>query len=523
MVNFFTHIKEVQRLSKEFGKNVRGGPPETEKFDMLRPPVRPKAHLMPIAWSLSYFNKWTRREKMHRIGMDGLKPPYILLCNHNAFFDFSIMISAIHSSRAFYTASVDGFIGREELMRGVGVIPKRKYTMDVGHVRKARRILDGGGIFVIYAEARYSLCGSTEMIPGSIGQLAKRMGVPVVTLCCHGHHLLDPFWSDHKLRRVKGMETFMTRIYTAQELEAATAQEVNEKIRAHLQYDDFRWQSKNRVKIDRPNRAQGLHKPLYQCPKCMAEYKMDSRGAQLFCGACGKAWTLSEYGELSADGGETEFAFPTDWYQWEREQVRREVRAGDYRFDCQVDVNDLPNAKGFVHMGRGRLMHDLDGFRLTGARDYDSEPFSMSIPAASQPAVHVEYDYCFGNSRDCVDLNTLEDTWYCFPEGQDFSVTKLSLATEEIYEYLWEQRREIKVEDLIAVLGTYSDEVKGIGPDCVLATELGLNSVELFDFFCEIEERFGISIPDQMLPGLATARDIAQYILDRTGDMGYTT
>jgi len=500
-------------LSKEIGKNVRGGPPETEKFDMLRPPAKPKAYLMPIAWGLSYFNKWTRREKLHRIGMEGLKPPYILLCNHNAFFDFSSMVSAIHSRRAFYTASVDGFIGREELMRGVGVIPKRKYTMDISHVRKARRILDGGGIFVIYAEARYSLCGMSEMIPDSIGQLAKRMGVPVVTLNCRGHHLLDPFWGDHKLRKVKGLETTMTRIYTAQELEAATVEEINARIRAHLQYDDFRWQSENRVKIDSPSRAEGLHKPLYQCPHCMKEYKMNSRGTQVFCEACGKSWTLSEYGGLSADSGETEFAFPTDWYKWEREQVRGEVRAGSYRFDCAVDVNDLPNAKGFVHMGRGSLVHDLDGFRLTGVRDYDGAPFRMDIPAAGQQAVHVEYRYCYGNWRDCVDLNTLEDTWYCFPEGQDFSVTKLSLATEEIYGLLRERRGETVMEDLKATLGAYSGETKGIRPDSVLVTDLGLNSVELFDLICEMERRFGAAVPDRALQELVTVRDVAAHFL----------
>jgi len=32
-----------------------------------------------------------------------------------------------------------------------------------------------------------------------------------------------------------------------------------------------------------------------------------------------------------------------------------------------------------------------------------------------------------------VDLNNNDDTFYLFPEGDDFSVTKLSLATEELY------------------------------------------------------------------------------------------
>ena len=32
-----------------------------------------------------------------------------------------------------------------------------------------------------------------------------------------------------------------------------------------------------------------------------------------------------------------------------------------------------------------------------------------------------------------MDLNTLEDTWYIYPHGRDFAVTKMALATEELY------------------------------------------------------------------------------------------
>ena len=500
-------------MSKEFGKYVRGGPPATEKFDMNMPPIKPKRYLMPIAWAGAFLDKWRRGVKLRRVNMEGLKAPYILVCNHNAFFDFSIMIAAHRSRKAHVHASVDGFIARETIMRKIGLVPKRKYTADAHVIRQCRDILAGGGIYVIYAEARYSLCGTLESFPASVGQLAKRMGVPVVTLKCLGHHLLDPYWGNHKLRPVKGLETFMTQVLTADEVKAATADEINEGIRDSLQYDDFRWQSENRVKIDRADRAEGLHKPLYQCPKCMVEYDMNSKGAKVFCEACGKSWTLSEYGELSADEGETEFAFPTDWYKWEREQVRREVRAGKYKFDCAVDVNDLPNAEGFIHMGRGRLVHDLEGFRLEGTRDWDGALFRMAVPAASTASVHVEYSYRFGLARDCIDLNTLEDTWYCFPEGQPFSVTKVSLATEEIFEYLREQDQTASAVRLVEVLdGFLRGEVPGVGLDCALGADLGLMSMELFDLVCAIEARFGVAIPDGMLTKRTTVGDLAAYL-----------
>jgi len=429
-------------MSKEFGKYVRGGPPAAEKFDMIRPPIKQRLYLLPLVWAGSYVMKWLHLGWLKKVNMRGVKPPYLLICNHNAFYDFYIMSAAIAPRRGYFPAAVDDFIGREAVLRQLGAIPKRKFTADIGLVRQCKRLLEEGSIVGLYAEARYSLCGVTELIPDAVGQLAKHMNVPVVTLKVSGHHIYNPFWGDNHRRWVLTMDAVMTQIFTPEQIKAATPDEINAKIREYLYNDDFRWQSENRIRITYKKRAEGLHKVLYQCPHCKTEYMMGSQGARVFCKSCLKSWVLNEYGELCAESGETEFQFPTDWYHWEREQVRKEIRSGSYSFDCQVDVNDLPNSKGFVHMGRGRLIHDLKGFRLTGVRDYDGEAFSMTLPAASTIAVHVEYNYRFGNKRDCIDLNTMDDTWYVFPEGQAFSVTKISLATEEMFKYLQEQRHE---------------------------------------------------------------------------------
>lgn len=57
----------------------------------------------------------------------------------------------------------------------------------------------------------------------------------------------------------------------------------------------------------------------------------------------------------------------------------------------------------------------------------------LELPVPSLYSVHIEYEY-LGKFGDCVDLNTLEDTWYTYPEtDQEFAVTKMALATEELY------------------------------------------------------------------------------------------
>jgi hypothetical protein len=157
---------------------------------------------------------------------------------------------------------------------------------------------------------------------------------------------------------------------------------------------------------------------------------MASEGIQLVCTACGKRWIMDETGSLSADAGETEFSHIPDWYEWERANVRREVEQGAYHCACPVHVESLPNADGYIHLGDGTMTHDAEGFLVHVSGPYGT--FEMKKPVQSLYSCHVEYNY-LGKYGDCVDLNTLEDTWYCYPYGCDFSVTKVSLATEELY------------------------------------------------------------------------------------------
>ena len=402
-----------------------------ERFDMAKAPVRTRWYLHPITLLLSIPTVMLHRNKLKKIGMKGIKPPYVLLCNHNAFMDFKVATKAIFPHRANYVVAIDGFIGREWLLRNVGCICKRKFTNDVMLIRQLKRTIDNGDIAVIYPEARYSLCGTTAILPESLGKMCRLLGVPVVSLICHGHHVNAPFWNTRN-RGVAPTEAEMTLLFTAEQLKSTPVAEINRKIVEAFQYDDFAWQKEKGIKIDYPKRAEGLEKVLYQCPACGKEYGMRSRGAQLSCSHCGKVWDMTELGELKAVEGKTEFSHIPDWYEWERANVRAEVDAGKYDSgELQVDVWTLPNAVKFQHLGEGTLRHDMNGFSVKGT-DVDGDPFGNDWPVPALYSCHIEYDY-LGRYGDCVDLNTLEDTWYIYPKGNEFSVTKFALATEELW------------------------------------------------------------------------------------------
>ena len=126
-------------------------------FNMTADPIRSKWYLRPIARLISTPALWSHRTKITHIGVEGLKPPYILLCNHNSFFDFMVAMKVIFPNRANYIVAVDGFVGfpgLKWLMLHLGCIAKRKFTNDISLVRQLRKIVDNGDIVCFYPEAR---------------------------------------------------------------------------------------------------------------------------------------------------------------------------------------------------------------------------------------------------------------------------------------------------------------------------------------------------------------------------------
>jgi len=401
---------------------------EFKRFDMTKPPRRQRLRL--LVWVLSFPDVKKQKSILTKINMDGIKPPYLLLVNHNAFLDFKVATKATFPYRCNNVVAIDGFILGEQLLRTAGCICKRKFTKDLTVVKHLKRVVDNGDIAVLYPEARYSLCGTNAVLPDSIGKLAKLLKVPIVTIINHGHHINSPYWN--LAERGNRVESTMKCLVRAEDIKKKTVDEINAAIQEEFTYDDYKWQWENKIKVDYPKRAEGLHKVLYQCPKCKTEYKMTSKDSKLICTHCNKSWTMGEYGRLSGDDGVTEFHHIPDWYEWERANVRAEIERGEYSIACDARVDSLPNAKKFIDLGKAKLTHNMQGFSVEG--EYNGEPYTMEKSVASLYSCHIEYEY-LGKHGDCIDLNTKNDTYYIYPESCDFSVTKIALATEELYKH----------------------------------------------------------------------------------------
>ncbi|NCC55136.1 MAG: hypothetical protein EOM11_06600 [Erysipelotrichia bacterium] len=408
---------------------------QIKRFDMDKRPVKEKFFLTPLAYLLSFPDVWKRKLKINKVNMENIPTPYLLLCTHHAFIDFKVTTASIYPKRANYIVAIDGFIKREKLLRNVGAICKRKFTNDTKLFRQIKYSLENlKNIVAVYPEARYSLIGTTAILPDSLAKMCKVLKHPVVVLNMHGNYLTQPVWN-LKMRKVP-LTADMTQIITKEEILTLSVDEINKRIHDAFQYDEYKWQKDNQIKITEEYRAEKIHKVLYQCPSCLTEHEMDSKGHTITCNHCKKTYDMDEYGELHAVSGKTEFSHIPDWYEFEREQVRKEILAGKYYFEDEVMIESLPNAKGYIPLGKGKLIHNENGFILTG--DELGKPLELLKEPLSLYSLHIEYDYM--GKGDCIDLSTLDDTYYIYPINKKNVVTKLHFAVEELY--------KIKKEDL---------------------------------------------------------------------------
>ena len=404
-------------------------------------PRKPLPIVTFLMWLLSKISLAGIKYKIEKIDMEGIKPPYLLLSNHMYFVDFNLCALATFPHPVNNVATIDGYYRRPLIMELLGCICKRKFTNDLSLIKAIRYCLkEYGDIVCMYPEARYSPIGTTAVLPDSLGKMIKMFKVPVVALVHHGNYLHTPFW-DHAHARKVPLYTTMTGILTAEQIEQASVEEINETIRKALYYDEYEWQKSQEIKITEPARAKNLHKVLYQCPECQTEAMMESDGSVIWCNHCKAKWQMDEFGELHMEDGVTKFSHIPDWFEWERSEVRKQLEEGTYRFEDWVDVYSLPHAKSFIHLGNAKLIHDHEGLKLEGA--YRGKPYCITRSAKSMYGLHIEYDYVYVKPYDCIDISTENDSYYCYPTKENV-VTKVSFAVEELYKIYEEQRKENK-------------------------------------------------------------------------------
>ncbi|MCM1299586.1 MAG: hypothetical protein NC228_08495, partial [[Eubacterium] siraeum] len=118
----------------------------------------------------------------------------------------------------------------------------------------------------------------------------------------------------------------------------------------------------------------------------------------------------------------------SNWrYEWQRKNVAKELQEKDYRKEYKVLAEGLPNAKGFVKLGEGILVHGKEGFSLNLSDKKERLFFS------SKQLYTVQTEYNYKGKGKCLVLSTKDCCYYLYGREPEFNPTRIQFAAEIIH------------------------------------------------------------------------------------------
>jgi len=406
---------------------------QPKRFDMNRKPNKPRFYLKIVEMiAIPFFLLFNKAKVKTEKAVKQIKTPSLILASHASFMDFPMLLKGIYPKNTNWVMSVEEFRRGIWLMGGIGGFAKRKFTHDICTAKNIIYCINKlKSSVTLYPEARFSFAGINERLDGALGKLCKRLGVPVILFKANGNFINSPQWSKHPYRGIP-QEAEVSLLLTPEQIKEMPTEEIQTTIEKAFERDEYKWQVEKGYHTKCKKRANGLHKILYKCPVCGKEFQTNSQGVYLWCDNCGSKWEMDTLSRLKGVNTDKGFSHIPDWYNWEREEVRKEVRSGAYHFEDDVRVEDFYSTKvGFVDVGTAHVVHDKNGFTFKGT--VDGKPFELNKPVSSMYSVHVEYDFL--NRGDAFDIATDKTSYFMFLKNAKNYLTKMHFATEELYDF----------------------------------------------------------------------------------------
>ncbi len=365
--------------------------------------------------------------KVDRRGLPGIKPPFIVLGNHTSNWDPAIVQYVVSPYPCYFLTSNCYFrlpiVGR--LLTIFGAIPKIQFYPDMRSARRIREVLSQGGVVGIFPEGRRSIDGSCCPLPESVAKLIKKFKVPVVSVRTQGGYFVWPRWSS--FWRPGNVETVATRLLAPDEINKMDVSEIYNAVCRSLTYNDYDWNRTTWSNRYHKNSAEHLHLILHQCPRCLAERTMRSKGTRLYCGTCGNTAVVDKYGFLQPlDSKSVVFDDPVKWNAWQRRNMLTLLTAD--HFAIRVKVKGLRVADKYYgeyrSCGQGEMLLNHEGLYFYG--QVDEQRTELFFPGETLPSVSTEFREDF---EVCDNINS----WWFFLEEEQQTI-RIETAISLIYE-----------------------------------------------------------------------------------------
>lgn len=339
------------------------------------------------------------RLKIRRNDIKGKKGAFLVIANHQCALDFVNLIGAtsrpmtfVFSKSFFSTLPLQGFL------RDLGVIPKQQFQTTVADMKKMKAVVEAGHPLAIYPAGLMCEDGVSTPIPKATYKFLKWMNVDVYMARTEGSYFVMPKWS--KKLRPGRTDLDITLLFTKEELQKLSLEEIKARTDAVLLYDAYRDQEKHGYHYHACEDIRGLENVLYMCPNCGAEHTMQVKDKSVIsCASCGYSQTMDKQGFFHCADAEREVRYVSDWSRWIYKDVEQTLEA-DPDMELQADVTFrmvdekkhkmVDAGEGIVLLRRGRIT--LRG-RIRG-QETDLDVPIAGIPALPfSPGKHLEVQH----------------------------------------------------------------------------------------------------------------------------------
>ena len=306
-------------------------------------------------------------------GIRGLKPPYLVIANHDMNLDPFLALSGFHkpayivTSEHLFRIPILGFL----LSNLVGAIPKTKAKADSRTVRGMLEARRNGYPVLVYPEyGGRNWGGQTSRLIPATGKLPRLLKIPVVAIVFEGAYLATPRWC---FKRRRGRITLRYHVaLTAEESATLPEKEALARMQASIDHDDNLWQRKNLeaghgVVFHARNRAEGVERSLYACPKCGTLRALHSHGDSFSCSHCGFSASIDKYGLVDGSTAMREYTVEVERILEDR--AAEYLASGGSTEPFLADVMTVwssPRMQPMEKLAHGELRLDAEGLAFDG-------------------------------------------------------------------------------------------------------------------------------------------------------------
>ena len=346
---------------------------------------------------------------------EDVRTPYILLSNHESFYDFYYVSRIDIKHRASFVVN-RYYLTRppvRRLWKKGGMISKRLFVPDLETTVGIMKMIRRGYPVIMFPEGRLSPDGRSNPILQEAAVFYRKLNVDIVLVNIEGAYFAKPKWRKKTFR--SKIQVKIADVIHKEDLANMTDAELNERIALTLRRDASDHPI-NRYK--QKGKAQGLEGILYRCADCGALYTTVGKGDDLLCTSCGAKHTLNEEYRFAGTPG----SIP-EYYQKIAELEKRELDT--VSLHCPVKI------KIFEANGKVRKRESGECFLNAEEFSYRSKNEQFTIPTAELPAL----PFSCGEEFELYHENQL---YYFYPKENRIQAARWAL----IVDLLTERRRK---------------------------------------------------------------------------------